>query len=143
LRHIESYRGILIITTNRVADFDKGVMSRIDLAIRFSEFNPETRKELWKKMFKCLEFEHDVDQQWLDEQLDELAACDMNGRQVRNAFEASLRLTGAEKTDAGWEVTEPSPLVDALHKACATSNTFRRHMVVDDGDESDKSESLA
>ena len=46
LRHIEYYRGILFLTTNRIKTFDEAFLSRIHVALHFSELHPHRLKQL-------------------------------------------------------------------------------------------------
>ena len=47
LRHVEYYRGILFLTTNRVKAFDEAFLSRIHVALHFHELTKDARKQVW------------------------------------------------------------------------------------------------
>lgn len=48
LREVEYYKGILILTTNRVKAFDPAILSRIHHAVNFEETSPAQEKRIWK-----------------------------------------------------------------------------------------------
>ena len=48
LRELEYYRGILILTTNRVTTIDEAVASRIHLALPYHELSQLARSAIWK-----------------------------------------------------------------------------------------------
>jgi hypothetical protein len=47
LRHVEYYRGILFLTTNRVKAFDEAFLSRIHVALHFHELSQESKIQIW------------------------------------------------------------------------------------------------
>jgi hypothetical protein len=47
LRRLEYFEGIMILTTNRITDFDSAMRSRIQFAYRFPDLGRDTRKKLW------------------------------------------------------------------------------------------------
>ena len=80
LQKLEYYEGIMILTTNRVKDFDDAMRSRIRVAIRYPPLGADTRRDLWASFlakattssgsrFSCKDFK-------------ELARRELNGRQV-------------------------------------------------------------
>jgi hypothetical protein len=46
LRKLEYYQGIMLLTTNRVRDFDDAIQSRIHLMIRYDPLGVNTRTRL-------------------------------------------------------------------------------------------------
>ncbi|KAJ3517036.1 hypothetical protein NLJ89_g764 [Agrocybe chaxingu] len=82
LRHVEYYRGILFLTTNRVTAFDEAFLSRIHVALHFGELSQESKEQVWiafiKKMGSAVE-------DLTKEQISELATRRINGRQIKNA----------------------------------------------------------
>ena len=44
---VEYYRGILFLTTNRVKAFDEAFLSRIHVALHFSELTQESKEQVW------------------------------------------------------------------------------------------------
>ncbi|EKM57276.1 uncharacterized protein PHACADRAFT_254960 [Phanerochaete carnosa HHB-10118-sp] len=79
LRHLEYYRGILFLTTNRVRTFDEAFLSRIHIALHFRELSHEAKMQVWSS------FLQKVGTDMPQEQLERLAERDINGRQIKNA----------------------------------------------------------
>lgn len=82
LRHVEYYRGILFLTTNRVKAFDEALLSRIHVALHFENLTTSAKTQIWSAFLSKL----DVDPKEFGEQLiKKLAEQDTNGRQIKNA----------------------------------------------------------
>ncbi|KAI0649708.1 hypothetical protein C8Q79DRAFT_1006054 [Trametes meyenii] len=52
LRHIEYYRGILFLTTNRITTFDEGFLSRIHVALHFDGLPHEAKQAIWRAFLR-------------------------------------------------------------------------------------------
>lgn len=97
LRQVEYYRGILIFTTNLIAEIDRAFEStcccvqrrkwiltnilpgRIHFCVRYPDLDFESRKAIWKTFFsRALASADDVS----EEELNRLAQHQLNGRQV-------------------------------------------------------------
>jgi len=52
LRTLEYYRGIIILTTNRVKDIDDAIQSRISVALHYGPLGLDTRKTIWESFLK-------------------------------------------------------------------------------------------
>ena len=52
LRKLELYEGIMLVTTNRVKDFDEAVQSRIHVGVKYSPLGVDTRKEIWRSFLE-------------------------------------------------------------------------------------------
>jgi hypothetical protein len=85
LRKLEYYQGIMLLTTNRVRDFDDAIQSRIHLALRYSPLGVDTRKGIWN-IFLQNAITASGKADCSDENLDDLAKHDLNGRQVCACF---------------------------------------------------------
>lgn len=80
LRLLEYYNGVLILTTNRVADIDAAFYSRISLALKYSDFDVDTRIKVIQNLL-------DTNGVVLkSEAVQLLANQNVNGRQVKNAI---------------------------------------------------------
>jgi AAA+ superfamily predicted ATPase len=77
LRTLEYFSGILFLTTNRVGAFDEAFRSRIHMAISYNTLTQESRRQIWRNFLLHIMPDADV-------YLDELAALDINGRNIRN-----------------------------------------------------------
>jgi hypothetical protein len=75
----------MLLTTNRVRDFDDAIQSRIHLALRYRSLGVDTRKRIWDT-FLQMAITAEGKAHYSDENLDDLARHDLNGRQVGTRF---------------------------------------------------------
>ena len=102
LQRIESFEGILLITTNALNRIDSAFQRRMDVLIEFRMPEPEERRQIWRLH---LPPDHQVSDSWIDETA---RRCSMSGAQIRNAalhasllaLEARRRLTTADAATA-------------------------------------------
>ncbi|KAJ7103087.1 P-loop containing nucleoside triphosphate hydrolase protein [Mycena belliarum] len=78
LRQLEYYQGILILTTNLIAQCDPAFESRIHFSIHYPDLDSESRKKIWQ-MF-LLKVSTDVS----PADLERLSHIRLNGRQIKN-----------------------------------------------------------
>ncbi|OJJ76617.1 hypothetical protein ASPBRDRAFT_192737 [Aspergillus brasiliensis CBS 101740] len=111
LRVLEYYSGILILTTNRVGDFDEAAISRIHCALYYPPFNRERTLEVWRKGINRLKLQNKnsplpvkcdrkeimnlARRLWKD-------GCRWNGRQIKNALQTAVAL-------AEWDKIKENP----------------------------------
>ncbi|KAJ6453758.1 hypothetical protein C8R45DRAFT_631011 [Mycena sanguinolenta] len=95
LRHVEYYRGILFLTTNRVQAFDEAFLSRIHVALHFGELNEASRAQVWRAFVSRAGVQMD------DAQIALLAQRLVNGRQIKNAVRTAHSLALARKESVG------------------------------------------
>jgi SpoVK/Ycf46/Vps4 family AAA+-type ATPase len=85
LQRIESFEGILFITTNALQRIDGAFQRRMDVLIEFRPPDPQERRQIW---YLHLPAGHDVSDHWLEEVA---RRCALSGGQIRNAaLHASL-----------------------------------------------------
>ena len=85
LQRLESYEGILVVTTNAGERIDEAFQRRIDVVVEFRAPDIAERWSIWQLHLPPL---HDVDPAYLDEVA---ARCQLTGGQIRNAvLHASL-----------------------------------------------------
>ena len=108
---MEYYRGILFLTTNRITTFDEAFLSRIHVALHFSELTTQTKMQIWRAFVK----KAGVRQGELpDELIEKLAQRDVNGRQIKNAVRTSCSLALSRKEPLNHQhITET---LDAMHE---------------------------
>ncbi|PIL28931.1 hypothetical protein GSI_08978 [Ganoderma sinense ZZ0214-1] len=97
LRHVEYYRGILFMTTNRIRTFDEAFLSRIHVALHFEELSVGTKVEIWRAFLRKAGLGNaEVEEEGL---LARLAEREVNGRQIKNACRTAtaLALSRGEK----------------------------------------------
>ncbi len=76
LHKLEYYQGIMFLTTNRVKDFDKAIISRIHLILKYSPLNKDTKKGIWESFLAKSNAIYSA------KQLEKLASESFNRRQV-------------------------------------------------------------
>ena len=97
LRHVEYYRGILFLTTNRVQAFDEAFLSRIHVALHFHELSQSSKEQVWTAFISKVGAQNEITK----EQIASLAQRDVNGRQIKNAARTahSLAVGRGEKVE--------------------------------------------
>jgi len=100
LRHVEYYRGILFLTTNRVKAFDEAFLSRIHVALHFSSLTQSSKEQVWAAFIKKMG--NAVDNLG-EKEIRELASRDINGRQIKNAARTAHSLAVARGQKVGIE----------------------------------------
>ncbi|KAK8211519.1 hypothetical protein M8818_003172 [Zalaria obscura] len=102
-RVLEYYEGILILTTNRVGDFDEAFTSRIHVMLHYPELRETAIQKIWKDMRERLEdicpdiILTEPAETYIMESK-EVQKTRWNGRQVRNAFQTAITLAEYEAT---------------------------------------------
>ena len=119
LRILETYEGILILTSNRVGTFDKAFKSRIQVAMHYKPLNRKSRKQIWKNFDILEEQDEEVEIDDFDKRLDELAAEEMNGRQIRNCVQTAQQLSRFKGEPLNWS---------SLSTALKTAASFQGYL---------------
>lgn len=78
---MEYFRGILILTTNRVGIFDEAILSRIHLKLRYDCLDNHARMTIWRIFFKKVNTRSGA-AEISRRELEELVKKSLNGRQV-------------------------------------------------------------
>ena len=96
LRHLEHYRGIMFLTTNRIETFDEAFLSRIHVSLHFGALSTSTKAQIWRAFLARAGIEPS---EMSDARIEELALRELNGRQIKNACRTatSLALSRGEK----------------------------------------------
>jgi hypothetical protein len=85
LQRLESFEGILLVTTNAAGRIDSAFQRRMDVVVEFRMPDAHERWTIWQLHLPA---EHDVDHRWLEEIA---VRCVLTGGQIRNAvLHASL-----------------------------------------------------
>jgi SpoVK/Ycf46/Vps4 family AAA+-type ATPase len=90
LRELEYYSGVIFLTTNLYDTIDGAFRSRVNLHMLFSELSAEARLAVWRKFLERLppmagpEAKGAMDE-LEEEDLKEIAAWQLNGREIKNA----------------------------------------------------------
>jgi SpoVK/Ycf46/Vps4 family AAA+-type ATPase len=85
LRKLEYCEGILFLTTNRVAQFDKAILSRIHVMLRYGDLSKVAGKKVWELFMKTSNTSQGPPRINADE-LKRLVNCKLNGRLVRDFY---------------------------------------------------------
>jgi SpoVK/Ycf46/Vps4 family AAA+-type ATPase len=97
MRVLEHYNGILILTTNRIQQFDIAVQSRVNLGIKYKDLSMEQKKKIFTNFIEQIK-EDQIDdkeelERWLEEDTDAAEWFEaLNGRQVRNVLFSAASL---------------------------------------------------
>jgi SpoVK/Ycf46/Vps4 family AAA+-type ATPase len=117
LRVLEYYEGILILTSNRVGTFDEAFKSRIQLALHYENLDRSQRQKIWTNFLRRLKDMSqsnndavgarkqdpiDIDFEGINCHMIELAAIEMNGRQIRNAITTARQLAKFKKEQMNY-----------------------------------------
>ncbi|PHH92424.1 hypothetical protein CDD83_7493 [Cordyceps sp. RAO-2017] len=85
LRQLEYFQGILFLTTNRVETFDEAFQSRIHIALRYDALDAKAKRTIFKMFIERIKAHGRLELQPFSEQdLDDLARHDLNGREIKN-----------------------------------------------------------
>lgn len=98
LRLLEYFQGILFLTTNRVETFDSAFVSRIHLSLRFQNLNTKAKRTVWKLFIDRVKSQENLEVAPItDQDLNDLARREVNGRQIKNLVRAAQALAVHEE----------------------------------------------
>ncbi|KLU88089.1 hypothetical protein MAPG_07076 [Magnaporthiopsis poae ATCC 64411] len=124
LRALEYYKGVLFLTTNRVASFDSAFTSRIHVALHYRRLNDADRATIWETSFDRLERDSSgsggagaarvpvqvsLAAREFARESREVLTLRLNGRQIKNALQVAVALAESEADydrDDGDDVTK-------------------------------------
>ncbi|KAE8378061.1 P-loop containing nucleoside triphosphate hydrolase protein [Aspergillus bertholletiae] len=81
LRLLEYYQGILVLTTNRVKNIDDAFHSRVHMSLQYPNLSVAAREKIWRNFAV-----HIGGLRLSDEEYNQLAQRELNGRQIKNIF---------------------------------------------------------
>lgn len=99
LRHVEYYRGILFLTTNRVKAFDEAFLSRIHVALHFRELSEASKAQVWTAFINRIGASKSV----TEAEIKDLAKRNVNGRQIKNSVRTAHSLALARGEELQYE----------------------------------------
>ncbi|KAH0841050.1 putative AAA family ATPase [Fonsecaea pedrosoi] len=98
LRLLEYFQGILFLTTNRVETFDAAFVSRIHLSLRFQNLTTKAKRTVWKLFIDRVKNQEGMQVANITEQdYNDLARREVNGRQIKNLVRAAQALAVHEE----------------------------------------------
>ncbi|KAK1969326.1 ATPase [Colletotrichum sublineola] len=120
LRQLEYFQGILFLTTNRVETFDDAFQSRIHIALRYDSLNHRAKKSIFKIFVERVRVLEKVDlKPFSDEDYDNLAKHNLNGRQIKNTVRTAQALA----------VNKSQPLsMEHIRQVLDVQNSFDLHL---------------
>ncbi|RDA92171.1 hypothetical protein CP533_5583 [Ophiocordyceps camponoti-saundersi (nom. inval.)] len=87
LTQMEYFQGILFLTTNRVETFDEAFQSRIHIALRYDALDGKARKTIFNMFIQRIKALGRLEvQPFAEEDVDELARHELNGREIKNVM---------------------------------------------------------
>ncbi|KAL4756180.1 ATP-binding protein [Aspergillus foveolatus] len=125
LRVLEYFSGVIILTTNRVGEFDEAFRSRIHVCLYYPKLEERQTKEIWEKNIQRIKesnlnldmeekkIRRFADQHW-QRNLDRPTRR-WNGRQIKNAFQTAIALANWEFYDEKNVANLERPLLKAKH----------------------------
>ena len=93
LRVLEYYEGLLFLTTNRVDNIDAAFQSRIHIRLAYPNLTSASRTSIWQNFLKSSGGLHE----WKDDDLEDLASVELNGRQIKNVLKRASLLAARKK----------------------------------------------
>lgn len=100
LRVLEYFKGILIMTTNRVMTFDVAMLSRCHYAVNFKLLTLKQEKEIWQGYVDQLNGKNSSGrseiQRWVEQVTKKRTK--LSGREIRNLFTTAQTLAQAAPT---------------------------------------------
>ena len=131
LRVLEYYRGIIILTTNRIKSIDIAVISRIHLAIRYEDLSPDQMRSIFKYFLDQLEPGCIADRKQINEFIDSFGHhYGLNGRQIRNVVSAALAAARHEAShpEKGMPVCDGRMTFKHLKEVCEMTRDFQEQL---------------
>ncbi|KAJ6256480.1 ATP-dependent zinc metalloprotease FtsH [Drechslerella dactyloides] len=89
LRKLEYYRGILLLTTNRLSSIDAAFQSRVHFFFQYSDLDVAARRTIWQTFLGIAAAGHQVTVDISPEDIEALAKIYLNGRQIKNIVSSS------------------------------------------------------
>jgi len=100
LRILEYYEGILILTTNRISQFDVAVQSRVNLGIKYKDLTADQKGTIFNHFINQLKDENVESKSSLKAWFRKEETTDLfeqlNGRQLRNVLFSAASLATKE-----------------------------------------------
>lgn len=104
LRHLEYYRGILFITTNRVKTIDEAFRSRTHVALHFRELTSGAKSQVWTSFLEKVGITVGADDGRISQaELEALSEREINGRQIKNAVRTASSLALGRNQQLGYK----------------------------------------
>lgn len=112
----------MILTSNRVGIFDEAFKSRIQLTLHYKNLDQWQRRRIWENFLTRMErleqrhkarkdngvkvptsLQFGLDTQGIRDHIEELAAANLNGREIRNALATARQLAVHRQQPLGYQ----------------------------------------
>ncbi|CAD6592025.1 MAG: hypothetical protein ASARMPRED_005917 [Alectoria sarmentosa] len=125
LRVLEYFSGVIILTTNRVGEFDEAFRSRIHVSLYYPKLDQDATLQVWERSLSRLrhsglqlDFSEDeirkfAQDHWLENE--HRPSRHWNGRQIKNAFQTAMALANWEFYEMKQGRTLERPLLKPKH----------------------------
>ncbi|KAF2454926.1 hypothetical protein BDY21DRAFT_351936 [Lineolata rhizophorae] len=157
LRVLEYYSGILILTTNRVGEFDEAIKSRVHCPLYYPPLNKKNTLGVWQMNLERLERKNKGSESKLPVVFDQKEIMDFakrhwkagnrwNGRQIKNAFQTAIALADWDnlKREDGSEKRSSAHLERRhFEKVAEASAHFERYLTIVRSNQSDQARARA
>ena len=151
---MEYYSGILILTTNRVGEFDEAFKSRIHISLYYPKLDRNSTMKIWEMNLSRLErsdLNIDVNREnilgfakdrWKSDK--QRPSRRWNGRQIKNAFQTAVALaTWDHQNEDNWKKPQRPILTDKHFSIVAlTSAHFDEYLSATHGIDEDETYSV-
>jgi SpoVK/Ycf46/Vps4 family AAA+-type ATPase len=95
---MEYFEGIMFMTTNRMDSIDTAFASRVHLMLAYPRLGEEARRVVWATFISSTS--SSTAPEWLDDEfLDEVAAYEINGRQIKNVTRVACAIAAHEERE--------------------------------------------
>ncbi|KAL2603002.1 hypothetical protein R1flu_017244 [Riccia fluitans] len=84
LRNLEYYKGVLLLTTNRIPTFDEAFRSRNSVFLRYQPLTKDQKETIWANLLSRAELKEE--EPAAQNLVREMAVYELNGREIRNAI---------------------------------------------------------
>ena len=112
LRQLEYFEGILLLTTNRIANIDGAFSSRLHFFFHYPDLDFAARKQIWATFWRRAGAEGGKVIGLTDEGIAQLAERPLNGRQIKNTVASALSL--AMEDDVPMEKKHADVVLDVV-----------------------------
>lgn len=81
--------GIIFLTTNRVANFDQAMCSRISVFLKFPDLEATDREKIWRHFIRQYNINCEIESRLHEEEANYFAKSKLNGREIRNIMQVT------------------------------------------------------
>jgi SpoVK/Ycf46/Vps4 family AAA+-type ATPase len=96
LRRLEYFQGVLLMTTNRKSTIDAAFNSRIHFKLHYEDLTVASRMKIWRNNLVGASAAS-VEVEIREQDLQELARLNINGRQIKNSIACAVSVAAQEK----------------------------------------------